>query len=80
MKIVELIIDENDELNGIEAISLVESPAIQEDFVALKDKEFKLAEVDKDQRLLVGALLVPNKPIYRKAGTKNIIYILVVIQ
>tara|TARA_R100000278_G_scaffold105287_1_gene81718 strand:+ start:262 stop:1857 length:1596 start_codon:yes stop_codon:yes gene_type:complete len=66
MKIVELIIDENDELNGIEAISLVESPAIQEDFVALKDKEFKLAEIDKEQRLLVGALLVPNKPIYRK--------------
>ena len=71
MKIVELIIDENDELNGIEAISLVESPAIQEDFVALKNKEFKLAEVDKDQRLLVGALLVPNKPIYRKAGDQE---------
>jgi len=29
MKIVELILDENDELNGIEAISIVEKPAIE---------------------------------------------------
>ena len=57
MKIIELIIDEEDDLNGVEAISLVESPAIQEDFVALKDKEFKLAEIDKEQKLLIGCLL-----------------------
>jgi hypothetical protein len=37
MKIVELIIDENDEFNGVEAISIVENPAIEEDFIALKD-------------------------------------------
>jgi hypothetical protein len=36
MKIIELILDENEELNGIEAISIVESPAIEEDFIALK--------------------------------------------
>lgn len=71
MKIIELIIDEEDDLNGVEAISLVESPAIQEDFVALKDKEFKLAEIDKEQKLLIGALLVPNKPIYRKSGEEE---------
>mgnify|MGYP005996024357 CR=1 FL=1 len=44
MKIVELIIDENDEFNGVEAISIVENPAIEEDFVALKgEEEIKLA-------------------------------------
>ena len=67
MKIVELIIDEESEL-GIEAISGVESPAIEEDFVALKSQEFKLAEVDKERKILMGALLIPNKPIYRRNG------------
>ena len=67
MKIVELIIDEESEL-GIEAISVVESPAIEEDFVALKSQEFKLAEVDKERKILMGALLIPNKPIYRRNG------------
>ena len=67
MKIVELILDEDSEM-GIEAISVVESPAIEEDFVALKSQEFKLAEVDKERRILMGALLIPNKPIYRRSG------------
>ena len=67
MKIVELILDENSEL-GIEAISVVENPAIEEDFIALKSQEIKLAEVDKEKRILMGALLVPNKPIYRRNG------------
>ena len=67
MRIVELIIDEDQEI-AVEAISIVNSGAIEEDFVALKSQEFKLAEVDKERRILMGALLVPNKPIYRKNG------------
>jgi len=66
MRIVELILDEEQEESGIEAISIVESPAIESDFVALKGEEIKLAEVDKEKRILLGALLIPNKPIYRK--------------
>ena len=68
MRIVELILDETEELAGIEAISIVENPAIEEDFVALKNQEFKLAEIDTEKRILMGALLIPNKPIYRKNG------------
>ena len=65
MRIVELILDEEQEESGIEAISIVESPAIESDFVALSAEEIKLAEVDKDKKILLGALLIPNKPIYR---------------
>ena len=68
MRIIELILDEEQEDSGIEAISIVESPAIEEDFIALKSDEIKLAEISKDKKLLMGALLVPNKPIYRKSG------------
>jgi hypothetical protein len=74
MKIVELVLDENEE-SGIEAISIVESPAIESDFVALKSDEIKLAEVDKEKKILMGALLIPNKPIYRKTeGDEYYIY------
>ena len=65
MRIVELILDEEQEDSGIEAISIVESPAIESDFVALNSQEIKLAEIDKEKKILLGALLIPNKPIYR---------------
>ena len=65
MKIIELILDEEDFEAGIEAISIVESPAIESPFVALKNQEIKLAEVDKEKRILMGPLLIPDKPIYR---------------
>lgn len=69
MDIVELVINEDEELSGIDAISVVESPAIEEDFIALKKQhELKLAEVDAEKRILMGAALVPDKPIYRKNG------------
>lgn len=68
MKIVELILDEDQDASGIEAISIVENPAIEEDFIALKSDEIKLAEINKDKKILMGALLIPNKPIYRDNG------------
>jgi len=67
MDIIELVIDENDEYSGIEAISVVSAPAIEENFITLKDKQqIRLAEVSKEKRLLMGAALIPDKPIYRK--------------
>jgi len=71
MDIIELFIDESDEFSGIQAISVVENPAIEEDFIALKNQELKLAEVDKEKRILMGAALIPNKPIYRKNEDKE---------
>lgn len=71
MDIVELFIDEEDEVSGIEAVSIVENPAIEEDFIALKNHEVKFAEVNKEKRILMGAALIPNKPIYRKNEDKE---------
>ena len=67
MKVIELIIDEDKELTGIDAISLVESPAIEENFIALNNqKKVEFAEVNKEKRIIMGALLVPEKQIYRR--------------
>ena len=67
MRIVELVIEKD--LDGIDAVSLVDAPAIEENFIAL-NKEYKmdLAEVDSEKRILMGAALIPNKQIYRKNG------------
>ena len=68
MRIVELIIDEDAELYGIDAISIVDRPAIELDFIALKEQKVSFAEADTDKRILLGPALVPDKPIYRKNG------------
>ena len=67
MDIIELILDEeNEEMVGIEAVSIVENPAIESDFIAMSDQEIKLAKVDDEKRIVMGAALIPNKPIFRK--------------
>ena len=66
-KQVELLIDETEEITGIEAVSLVRFPAIETDFVYLsKVKDNKMAfAMDEDKRLLVGPALIPEKLIMR---------------
>lgn len=67
MKLFELFIDESEEMTGVNALSLVENPAIMSDWVALGDqKKVMLAEVNADKQILMGAALIPNKPIYRE--------------
>ena len=65
-KIIELVINEEDSLSGIDAVSVVQNPAIQENFIALKRHEVTLKEIDEEKRLLMGAALIPNKHIYRR--------------
>jgi len=67
MRIIELIIDENEQLSGVEAVSIVEFPAIESNFVSL-NKQLALAKVDDEKRILMGAALIPNKHIYRRNG------------
>ena len=64
-KLIELIIDETAELFGVEAISVVKFPAIEENFVFFNNDFLSLAKLDEDQRQLVGAVLIPDKKINR---------------
>ena len=70
-EIIELIIDETKSDYGINAVSVVESPAIEENFVALNKHEIELKEVDNEKRILMGAALIPNKQIYRRDKEKE---------
>jgi len=65
-RLVELIIDEESERFGVEAISLVEFPAIEENWVFFsKDNFLSLAKLDEEKKTLVGAVLIPEKEIPR---------------
>ena len=63
----------NDDDKGVFGISLVEDPAIEAHFITLskESKKIELAEVNKEQRILLGATLIPEKPIYRKEGERE---------
>lgn len=48
------------------AISLVDDPAIESNFIALSKETPKVIYLEKeDKHLIIGAVLIPDKPIYR---------------
>tara|TARA_R100000781_G_scaffold111497_1_gene77953 strand:+ start:38 stop:751 length:714 start_codon:yes stop_codon:yes gene_type:complete len=65
--IVELVIDDDSQELAIDAISLVASPAIEQDFVYFGKEKNNLtfAKVDEEKRMLVSPALIPNKQIFR---------------
>jgi hypothetical protein len=66
LELFELIIDEDDNTEGVFSNSLVSSPAIERGFVWLSSQEIKLESVDTDKRLVAGPILIPNKKILRQ--------------
>lgn len=70
--IVELILQEDED--GVYAISLVESPAIQENFIALS-KEHKIEFKEAERNLILGAVLIPDMLIDRKSKDGEIFQI-----
>lgn len=61
-KVVKCVIDDKGRL-GVNAMGLVEFPAIEENFVALS--KIKLSEINTERKMLYGAALVPDKYIPR---------------
>ncbi len=66
-KIVELIINDDSQELAIDAISLVTSPAIEQDFVFFGKEKNNLtfAKVDEEKRMIISPALIPNKQIFR---------------
>ena len=64
MKVFYINID--DELTGISAISLVESPAVEKDFLCFsKEKETVKLNFDNAKRVISGVVCLADTPIYR---------------
>lgn len=71
------VIFKEGETTGVYGISLVENPAMDSMFIALKeDTKLELKAIDTEKRILLGAVLIPEKPIYRNQNGKefNIVF------
>lgn len=66
-KVIELLISDESEELTIDAISLVTSPAIEQDFVYFGKEKNNLtfAKIDEEKRMLVSPALIPEKTIFR---------------
>ena len=63
MKLFELIVDDLED--EIFAISLVETPAIESNFVFFDKEEVMFAKVEDEKRMVMGPVLIPDKKILR---------------
>jgi hypothetical protein len=65
MKLYELILSD-EEVQGIDAISVVGSPAMESQFITLsQEKKVEFAKVDEEKQILLGVAMIPEKKIYR---------------
>ena len=65
MKLYELILSD-EEVQGIDAISVVGSPAMESQFVMLsEEKKVSFAKIDNEKQILLGVAMIPEKKIYR---------------
>lgn len=68
LETIYLDINEENIKDGIDAISLVKFPAIEENWVALNEHKVELKTIDEDKRIVIGLALIPEKDIYRRNG------------
>ena len=66
-QLFELVI-EDENMDEVFAISLVEEPAIESNFVFFDKEKVQFAAVNEEKRLLMGPILIPDKKILRIDG------------
>jgi hypothetical protein len=64
--VYELVIE--DDRDEIFAISLVENPAIEREFIFFNKEEVQFSAIDEEKRLVIGPILIPDKHIFRMDG------------
>jgi len=62
IKLVELVIDDEE---GVEFVSLVDTPAIESDFLAFKKEDFKFKIQNEEKRIVSGYFMIADLPMMR---------------
>lgn len=79
MKILELVIDENQEdESGVDYIALVDEPAIQSNWMAFNEQkkvELKFKIQDKEKRIVSGYFMISDLPIARIDDEGEMFYV-----
>ena len=72
LPLYKLVLTDEDE--GVDYVSFVDSPAIEQNFFAFAKDEEKLLtqfKVDPKRRIVMGAMMLPDIPIYRNNGKEE---------
>jgi len=67
LKTYKVVVNPEDELTGVYAVSLVDQPAIEVDWIKLGKVEDFFFSANGDKQMLFGPLLIPGKLILRKS-------------
>ncbi len=66
LPVIYLTIDDNEEA-GVDAVALVDTPAIEREWMAFnKKKTYRFEVTSEDKRIISGPLMVAGLPIYRR--------------
>lgn len=74
-KVYKINIDLFDDITGLDAISLVESPAVKKDFLVFSEDK-KLVFNDEEKRIITGVAILADTPIYRRDNSGNEYYVI----
>ena len=75
LPVYKLDINEWDEETGLDFVSLVEAPAIQKDFLAFAEITQRFAIQDEEKRIVTGAAMIADLPIYRRDDIRGEYYV-----
>lgn len=68
LPVYEFIIDDDDEIAGVSAVSIVNNPAIELPALFFsKDSQANFQIENKEERIITGPIMVADKPIFRNA-------------
>ena len=76
LPVYKLDINEWDEETGLDFVSLVETPAIQKDFLAFAEIAQRFEIKDEEKRIVTGAAMIADLPIYRRDDIRGEYYVL----
>lgn len=75
LPVIYLTIDDNEEA-GVEAVALVDTPAIEREWMAFnKQKAYRFEVTSEDKRIISGPLMVAGLPIYRRDSDEKEYYV-----
>ena len=75
LPVYKLDINEFDDETGLDFVSLVEAPAIQKDFLAFAEITQRFAIQDEEKRIVTGAAMIADLPIYRRDDIRGEYYV-----
>ena len=66
LPIYTLVIKEDNEDSGVDFVALVDQPAIERNWFAFKEEKPFTFQADEERKIITGALMIADLPIYRR--------------